>query len=47
MIKAIEKVIENRQLREKLVRKGLEQVKKFSWKKMARETIEIYKEVVE
>lgn len=32
--------------REKLVRKGFERVKKFSWKKVAQETLGVYKEVV-
>lgn len=40
--KAIGILLNNRGLREELVKKGYEQVKKYSWKKMARETLSIY-----
>lgn len=39
--KNLECIIENVQLRRELVRKGLEQVKKFSWEKCARETLKV------
>ena len=40
---AIEKVLEDLDLRKYLVAAGREQIKKYSWQKMARETLEIYK----
>jgi len=39
----IKNALTNRELREYLIQKGFEQVKKYSWQKMARETLEIYK----
>jgi len=42
---AIEKVLTDEKLREELIRKGFERVKRFSWEKTARETIEVYKSV--
>lgn len=39
----IKKALENR---EELVKKGYQQVKKFSWDKCARETLKVYEEVV-
>ncbi len=42
----IERVVNNKKLRKKLVRKGLEQVKKYSWEKMAKETLEIYSKCI-
>jgi len=39
----INQAIENRQ---ELIKKGFAQVKKFSWEKTARETLKVYKEVV-
>lgn len=44
-IKAIESVINNVSLQEKLSRQGLVQAKKFSWKKCAEETLHIYKQL--
>jgi len=40
---AIEKVITDNELRKKLIAAGQEQIKKYSWQKMAKETLEIYK----
>lgn len=37
--KNLELIIQNSELREKLIKKGYEQVKKFSWEKTARETL--------
>ena len=39
----IEKAISDNGLRSKLITQGREQLKKYSWKKMAAETLEIYK----
>ncbi len=38
--------IEDEDLREKLIARGLEQVKKFSWEKVANETYKVYQKVV-
>jgi len=43
MISAILKILSDGELRKRLIKKGYEQVKKYSWEKMARETLEIYK----
>ena len=40
---AIEKVLTDNDLRKYLIAAGQQQVKKYSWQKMARETLEIYK----
>jgi len=39
---AVEKVATDNELRKKLIAAGQEQIKKYSWEKMARETLEIY-----
>ena len=39
---AISKVLDDKVLKENLVAKGYEQIKKYSWDKMARETAEVY-----
>lgn len=44
--KAIKTVAENDDLRKELIRKGYEQAKKYSWKKMAEETLKIYNSCV-
>lgn len=44
---AIERVLTDEKLREELIKKGFERVKRFSWEKTARETLEIYKSVAE
>lgn len=36
----------NHSIREEMRRKGYEQVKKYSWEKLARETLDIYKQAV-
>jgi len=43
IFKAITEFSENKELREKLARRGFELVKKYSWERMARETLEEYK----
>ena len=41
----IEEVIDNKALREEMVEKGYNQVKKFSWEKAAKETLKVLEEV--
>ncbi|HYK07916.1 MAG TPA: glycosyltransferase family 1 protein [Candidatus Eisenbacteria bacterium] len=43
--KAIQKLLDNPKLREEMVKKGFEQVKKFSWEKTAKETLEVLQQV--
>jgi glycosyltransferase involved in cell wall biosynthesis len=43
MAEKIKKVINDKQIGNKLINKGLKQVKKYSWQKMAMETLEVYK----
>jgi len=38
-------LLTNKKLRKKYIKKGLKQAKKFSWKKCAKETLEVYQEV--
>jgi glycosyltransferase involved in cell wall biosynthesis len=42
---AMKKVLEDKDLKQKLIKKGLTQSLKFSWEKSARKLLEIYKEV--
>jgi len=44
--KAIEKVTGDDKLRAELSKKGLEQAKKYDWKRTAEQTLEVYKEVL-
>lgn len=44
---AIEKLIKNPKLREKLARNGLKEVKKYSWDKIVEQTERIYKENIQ
>src|SRR3989344_1354014 len=37
----IEKVLSDKNLREQMIKKGYEQIKKFSWKKTAQETLKV------
>ncbi len=46
IIETIEEVIKDKNLRAKLVEKGFNQYKKFSWDKAAEETVKVYKEVL-
>jgi len=41
IVKNLESIIQNSELRTKLIKKGYEQVKKFSWEKTARETLRV------
>ena len=40
--KAMEKIMEDEELRKNLIGKSLEQIKKYNWEKMAEETLKIY-----
>ncbi|MCB9822864.1 glycosyltransferase family 4 protein [Candidatus Nomurabacteria bacterium] len=40
--RAISEVLEDKKLREDLIKKGTQQVKKYSWKRMAEQTLDIY-----
>lgn len=42
----INKVLSDEKLRESMIKKGLEQVKKFSWEKTAKETLGVLKELM-
>ena len=42
--RGIKEVIGDKEIRDKLVKKGIERAKQFSWEKTARETIKIYQE---
>lgn len=44
MAKKIKKVISDTKIRKTLIKKGFEQAKKYSWQKMAKETLKIYDE---
>ena len=45
LAQAIRQVLTNDKLRDEMVRRGLEQAKKFSWEKTARQTLEVYKKI--
>jgi len=42
MARQIKKALLDKNLRKKLIKKGFEQIKKYSWKKMAEETLRLY-----
>lgn len=46
IVKAVLELLDNKELREKLIKKGYKRVKKFSWRKCAQETLEIYRSVL-
>jgi glycosyltransferase involved in cell wall biosynthesis len=46
MAQSINKVISDEDLRQNLVAKGREQIKRYSWRRMAEETLAIYKSVL-
>lgn len=46
MTRAITDVLEDEALRDRLISAGASQVKKYSWEKMARETLAVYKQVL-
>jgi glycosyltransferase involved in cell wall biosynthesis len=43
----IERVLRDKEFKKELITKGHEQVKKFSWKTMAQQTLDVYKKVLE
>ena len=43
----INEILNSNKLKNSIKRKGLNQAKKFSWKKCAKETLEVYKSVLE
>ncbi len=47
LAEAVEALLEEKGLRQAQIRKGLDHVKKFDWKKNAVMTMEIYKEIIE
>jgi glycosyltransferase involved in cell wall biosynthesis len=47
MARKIDEVLSNPKLREELVEKGKIQVKKYSWKRMTEQTLDVYKKVLE
>lgn len=46
MIRVVREMMGDRGLREKMIKKGLAQAKKFSWEKCAKETAEVYQGLV-
>jgi glycosyltransferase involved in cell wall biosynthesis len=44
---SIEKVVNNKELRDMMIKKGREQIKKFSWEKSAKETLAVLESVVQ
>ena len=38
-------ILLNNEIKKELIRKGFEQVKKYSWQKMAKQTLEIYRKI--
>lgn len=46
LAKAVEDILENYALKEKLRHKGIERADQFSWKKTAQQTFEVYKEML-
>jgi glycosyltransferase involved in cell wall biosynthesis len=46
MARAIDEVLTKPQLREKLITAGHKQVKKYSWRRMAEQTLDVYKQVL-
>jgi glycosyltransferase involved in cell wall biosynthesis len=45
LVKAMRRVLTDDKLRDDMVRKGLEQAKRFSWEKTAEQTLEVYNKV--
>ena len=46
LAKQMERVLTNKKLQQKMRKAGIEQAKKFSWEKCARETLKVYKKVI-
>lgn len=47
IMESMKKILENEEMRQDLIEKGLQQIKKYSWGKMAKETKKIYSEINE
>ena len=47
MAKKIRKALLDKNLRKKLIKKGFEQIKKYDWGKMAKETLGLYKKITQ
>lgn len=47
LVEAMERSITDQKLRHELIEKGLQRVKHFSWERSARQTLKIYKDVLE
>jgi glycosyltransferase involved in cell wall biosynthesis len=47
MAQAIDEVITNESLQQSLISKGSQQVKKYSWERMAQQTLEVYKKALD
>lgn len=47
LVQAIQEVLTNKDLREKMVQEGFKQIHKFSWEYAAQETLQVYQEVEE
>jgi glycosyltransferase involved in cell wall biosynthesis len=47
MAEKIDEVLTNERLRKELIEKGNAQVKKYSWKRMAEQTLDVYKKVLD
>ncbi len=46
MAKKIQEVIEDKELRQKLIKNGHSQAKKYSWRTMAEQTLAVYKQIL-
>ena len=46
LAEAMDKVLTNQALRQEMIKKGLKRAKRFSWEKMARETLKVYESVL-
>lgn len=44
MVKKISSVLDDEKIRQKLIEKGLKRYKQFSWRKLAKKTLEVYKQ---
>ena len=42
----IREILEDKDLRREMIKRGFEQVKKFSWEKCAKETAEVYRKLM-
>jgi len=47
LAKAMHEVLNNEELKEDMIKKGLERAKMFGWERCAKETLEVYEEVIE